>query len=153
VETKVLNQSVKRNIKRFPPDFMFQLTKEELKILRSQIVTSSWGGMRYLPYAFTQEGVAMLSGLLNSDTAIDTNIKIMRAFVAIRQYILNYAEIKHELVDFMRETRAKFDENDMKFDTLFKLFDEYIAYKKELEKPRNPIGFRTNANREYFIDE
>jgi len=151
VETKVLNQAVKRNIKRFPSDFMFQLTNEEFKNLRSQTVTSSWGGKRYLSYAFTQEGVAMLSGLLNSDTAIDTNIKIMRAFVAIRQYVLNYAEIKHELVDFMRETRTKFNENDMKFDALFKLFDEYIAYKKELEKPRTRIGFRTSANNEEFF--
>jgi hypothetical protein len=66
----------------------------------------------------------------------------MRAFVAIRQYVLNYSELKHELDNFMRETNAKFDRNDLKFDALFELFDEYIAYKKELEKPRNPIGFR-----------
>ena len=107
--------------------------------------TSNRGGRRYLPYAFTEQGVAMLSGILNSDTAIDVNIKIMRAFVAIRQYVLNYTELKHELDHFMRDTNVKLDENDMKFDALFELFDEYIAYKKELEKPSPRIGFRTGA--------
>lgn len=85
VEVRVLNQSVKRNIKRFPPDFMFQLTKEEWENLKSQFVTSNWGGVRKLPYAFTEQGLAMLSGVLNSDIAINVNISIMRAFVAIRQ--------------------------------------------------------------------
>ena len=89
----------------------------------------------------------MLSSVLNSGTAIDANRKIMRAFVAIRQYVLNYSELKHELDDFMRETNAKFDKNDMKFDAIFDLFEEYIEYKKELEKPRNPIGFETGAKR------
>jgi CRISPR/Cas system CSM-associated protein Csm2 small subunit len=88
----------------------------------------------------------MLSGILHSQKAIDTNIKIMRAFVALRQYVLNYVELKHELDDFIRESNSKFDQNDLKFDALFNLFDEYIAYKKELEKPWNPIGF--NVNRE-----
>ena len=146
VETKNINLSVKRNFKRFPPDFMFQLTSDEWNSLRLQNETSKRGGRRYMPYAFTQEGVAMLSGVLNSDTAIDTNIKIMRAFVALRQYALNYANIEHKLDDFIRESNAKFDKNDMKFDALFKLFDEFIKHKQELEKPRNPIGFRTSAN-------
>lgn len=87
VETKVLNQAVKRNAKRFPDDFMFQLKDEEWEILRSQFVTSSWGGIRYLPYAFTEQGVAMLSSVLRSDTAIEVNIRIMRTFVAVRQYL------------------------------------------------------------------
>ena len=108
--------------------------------------TSKRGGRRYLPYAFTEQGVAMLSGLLNSDTAIDTNIIIMRAFVALRQYALNYANIEHKLDDFMREANARLDKNDMNFDSIFKLLDELISHKKELEKPRNPIGFRTSAN-------
>ena len=141
VETKVLNQSVKRNIKRFPNDFMFQLTNEEFKILRSQIVTSSWGGARYQPYAFTEQGIAMLSGLLNSDIAINTNIIIMRAFVMLRQYVLNYAEVKQELDNFMRETNAKLNRNDMKFETIFKLFDEYMKQNK-LYKERGQIGFK-----------
>ena len=87
VSTSALNQSVKRNAKRFPPDFMFQITQEEFDSLKSQIVTSSWGGIRKMPFAFTEQGVAMLSGLLNSDIAINANIAIMRAFVAMRNYI------------------------------------------------------------------
>ena len=118
---------------------MFQLTTDEWNSLRLQNETSKRGGRRYLPFAFTEQGVAMLSGLLNSDTAIDINIVIMRAFVILRQYTLNYAELKHELNDFMRESNTKFD-------ALFQLFDEYIAYKKELENPRNRIGFKTSAN-------
>ncbi len=87
VTTSALNQAVKRNIKRFPTDFMFQLTEVEFANLKSQFVTSSWGGVRKMPYAFTEQGVAMLSGLLNSDTAIQANIAIMRAFVQMRNYI------------------------------------------------------------------
>jgi len=147
VETKNINLSVKRNLKRFPSDFLFKLTSDEWNSLRLQNETSKRGGRRYIPYAFTQEGVAMLSGLLNSDTAIDTNIKIMRAFVALRQYALNYANIEHKLDDFMRETNARLDKNDINFDSIFKLLDELISHKKELEKPRNPIGFRTSENR------
>lgn len=87
VETRVLNQAVKRNIKRFPPDFMFQLTPDEWEVLKSQFVISSWGGTRKLPFAFTEQGLAMLSGVLNSDIAIQVNINIMRAFVAVRQML------------------------------------------------------------------
>ena len=103
VETKVLNQSVKRNIMRFPADFMFKLSKQEFDNLRSQFVTSSWGGSRTLPYAFTEQGVAMLSGLLKSDIAINTNIAIMRAFVAMRNYITTTSVVSAEL----KEIRAK----------------------------------------------
>ena len=150
VETKRLKESVKRNINRFSgEDFMFQLTKNEvIELSRSQIASLNSGrgsNIKYQPFAFTELGVAMLSSVLNSEYAIKTNKNIMRAFVALRQYVLNYAEIKHELDNFMRETNSRFDKNDMKFDSLFALFDEYIAYKKELEKPRNPIGFRTNG--------
>jgi len=145
VTTSNLNKAVQRNLERFPEDFMFQLSIDEFHLI-FQNGTSSWGGTRKLPFAFTEQGVAMLSGVLRSQRAIQENIKIMRAFIALRQYVLNYAEIKHELDNFMRETNAKFDKNDMKFDALFALFDEYIAYKKELEKPRNPIGFRTGEN-------
>lgn len=103
VTTGALNQAVKRNIKRFPDDFMFQLTNQEFANLKSQIVTSSWGGIRKLPYAFTEQGVAMLSGLLNSDIAINANIAIMRAFVAMRNYIATTTTVTAELA----EIRAK----------------------------------------------
>lgn len=91
-ETKILKRAVKRNIARFPPDFMFTLTGEEFTNLRCQIGTSSWGGSRYEPFAFTQEGIAMLSGVLRSDVAVQVNISIMRAFVLMRQMIINYEE-------------------------------------------------------------
>jgi hypothetical protein len=89
VETRVLNQTVKRNIKRFPEDFMFQLSSEEFGNLISQNVMSSWGGIRKPPFAFTEQGIAMLSGLLNSDIAISVNIQIMRAFVELRRHFFS----------------------------------------------------------------
>jgi len=155
VPTKRLKEQVRRNRERFPDDFMFQLSEEEWKELAANCdqLPNNIKHSYIIPLAFTQEGVAMLSGVLRSQKAIQENIRIMRAFVALRQYVLNYAELKHELDNFMHETNAKFDKNDikfdkndLKFDALFALFDEYIAYKKELEKPSNPIGFRTSAN-------
>ena len=98
-ETKRLKESVRRNIRRFPPDFMFELTAEEWGNLRSQIATSSWGGQRYLPFAFTEQGVAMLSSVLNSEIAIDVNIAIMRAFVMMRQFALTYQELSEKLIE------------------------------------------------------
>lgn len=97
VETKSLNLAVKRNAKRFPPDFMFQLTDDEWTNLRFQIETSSWGGRRYLPHVFTEQGVAMLSGVLHSDHAIEVNIAIMKTFVMIRQFSLDYKEFAERL--------------------------------------------------------
>ena len=89
VETKRLNEQVKRNIERFPEDFMFQLTPNEFDNLKSQFATSSWGGVRKLPYAFTEQGVAMLSGVLKSPTAVEANLRIMRAFVSMRHFMVN----------------------------------------------------------------
>lgn len=89
VETKRLNEQVKRNIERFPEDFMFQLTSNEFDNLKSQFATSSWGGVRKLPYAFTEQGVAMLSGVWKSTTAVEANIRIMRAFVSMRHFMVN----------------------------------------------------------------
>lgn len=122
VGTKVLNQAVRRNEKRFPDDFMFQLKQEEWEILRSQIVTSSWGGVRYLPYAFTEQGVAMLSSVLRSETAIEVNIRIMRTFVAVRQYLAapkcNNCQLEGEvkrLAAYIEEVLA--DQNEINEDT------------------------------------
>ena len=153
VETKYLNLSVKRNIKRFPDDFMFQLTKEEWSSLRLQIETSKRGGRRYMPYAFTEQGVAMLSGLLNSDIAIEINIRIMRAFVAIRQMILmpptdEVKELQREIKDLKQYIEEVFtDYNDINDDTRMQLelinetLAELQAKDKAINKPRNPIGF------------
>lgn len=141
VETRVLNQAVKRNIERFPADFMFQLTNEENINLMSHFVTSSWGGTRKLPYAFTEQGVAMLSGLLRSEIAIKINIAIMRAFVMLREYNLGYAELKCELQEYM-------DRNDKKVDNIYELLDELITQKRLQEQPRNPVGFVFGYNNE-----
>lgn len=109
VETKVLNQAVKRNSKRFPGDFMFQITQNEWDALRSQIVTSNKkGGTRYLPYAFTEQGVAMLSGVLKSDRAIDANIIIMRTFVLLRNFSLTNDQLSRKLRELEREYNKSF---------------------------------------------
>jgi ORF6N domain len=99
VEKKVFKQSVRRNINRFPEDFMFELTEIEFNSLRSQIVTSNRGGVRYMPFAFTEQGIAMLSSVLNSEKAIAVNIAIIRAFVTFRQFTLSYNELKDRIVE------------------------------------------------------
>lgn len=109
-ETKRLKEAVRRNINRFPPDFMFELTNQEWEILRSQIASSSWGGTRYPPFAFTEQGVAILSSVLRSETAIAVNIQIVRAFIALRQYALGYAELYQKLENFMVETNLQFND-------------------------------------------
>ena len=139
VETRALKQSVRRNMRRFEgDDFMFELTKDEvIELSRSQIVTLNKGrgsNIKYPPFAFTELGVAMLSSVLNSEIAIDINKEIMRAFVAIRQYALNYSELKRELDSFVKAT-------NMQFNDIYKILDVLVLHKKELEKPRNPIGF------------
>ena len=108
VETKVLVQAVKRNIDRFPADFMFQLTKQEFDDLRSQTVTSSWGGRRYPPYAFTEQGVSMLSSVLRSKRAIQVNIEIMRAFVQLRRMLASHADLARKLSSLEKKYDAQF---------------------------------------------
>jgi len=155
VGTKNLNLSVKRNIKRFPYDFMFQLTSEEWNNLRLQFETSKRGGRRYMPYAFTEQGVAMLSSLLNSDIAIEMNIAIMRAFVYVRQVVLNVqpidrvSELEKQVLELKQYLEDVFtDYNDINEDTRMQLelINETLAglqaKRKELEKPRKPIGFQ-----------
>lgn len=103
IETKVLKQAVKRNINRFPTDFMFELNKEEFESLRSQFVTSKRGGLRYMPFTFTEQGVAMLSSVLNSDKAIAINIAIMRTFVSIRHFSLLYKELNDKITEIEKQ--------------------------------------------------
>jgi len=135
VETKVLLQSVKRNIKRFPQDFMFQLTKEEFDILRSQFVTSSsWGGRRYLPYVFTEQGVAMLSSVLKSERAIQVNIAIMRAFMKLRQILSTHKELAYKLTELERNI----ERHDKKIKAIFDAVRQLMT---PSEKPKKRIGF------------
>jgi hypothetical protein len=132
VETKVLNQAVQRNVGRFPSDFMFQLTREEFVNLKSQFVTSSWGygGRRKLPLVFTEQGVAMLSGLLNSPRAIAVNIEIMRAFVRLRQLISTNADLARKLAALERKYDAQFK---VVFDAIRELMTPLApAAKKEM---------------------
>jgi len=153
-ETKALNLAVRRNLKRFPEDFMFQLTKEEADILRFQYETSSfdnkaslrsdtskgWGGTRYLPYAFTEQGIAMLSSVVNSDKAINMNIAIMRAFVEIRKVIFSQNDLKEQL----KEIKERLGEHDAQlnhiYDAMENILDEKAAERKWNERER--IGFK-----------
>ncbi|MCD6011146.1 MAG: hypothetical protein K0Q79_1008 [Flavipsychrobacter sp.] len=155
VETKALNLSVKRNIKRFPADFMLQLTKEEFDSLRGQIETldkadkplrlqnetsKGRGGTRYLPYAFTEQGVAMLSGIINSEKAINMNIAIMRAFVEIRRIALCQSDFKEQL----KEIKVRISEHDIQLEGIYSaienLLDEKAAQRKWDDRKR--IGFK-----------
>ena len=103
VETKVFKQSVRRNISRFPSDFMFEISELEFKSLRSQIVTSNRGGLRYMPFAFTEQGIAMLSSILKSEKAIEVNISIIRAFVTFRQFTLTYNELRDKITQIEQQ--------------------------------------------------
>jgi hypothetical protein len=133
-ETKVLNQAVKRNIDRFPEDFMFQLNKNEALNLKSQIVTSSWGGIRKLPFVFTEQGVAMLSSVLNSKKAIAVNVQIIRTFVKLREMVISNKEL-----------RIKIEEMERKYDKRFKvIFDTLRSFleNNKKEEKKELIGFK-----------
>jgi hypothetical protein len=132
VDTRQLTRQVRRNLERFPQDFMFQLTKDELRILMCQFGTSSWGGTRKLPYAFTEQGVAMLSGVLHSRRAIQVNIQIMRAFVNLRRIGLTYAGLKREIERMEKKYNGQFK---IVFDALRKLLASQV-------KEKRIIGFR-----------
>ena len=163
VETKVLNQAVRRNIKRFPEDFMFQLENKEFANLKSQIVTSSWGGRRTPPLAFTEEGIAMLSSVLHSDVAIAANISILRAFVKVREYLLMVSTVSAEV----KELRAKVDllamqqeenlgaVNDLSedvrkdIDNLYRAIGELSSRIEEKKRePQRRIGFQQNIDKD-----
>jgi hypothetical protein len=134
VETKVFNQAVKRNIERFPEDFMFQLTVKEFELLRSQIVTSRWGGSRYLPYAFTEQGVAMLSSVLKSKRAIQVNIHIMRVFTELREMLLTHKDLREKIEKMERKYDKQFR---VVFETIKQLLDH-----SDTEEDFEKIGFQ-----------
>ena len=137
VNTRDLNKAVKRNLKRFPEDFMFQLNNQEFRNLMFQIGTSSWGGTRKLPYAFTEQGVAMLSGVLNSDRAISVNIQIMRTFARIRQMLADNTELRLEI----EQIKQKINNHDQSIEIVFRYIDELLE-KKETPEERDMIGFK-----------
>ena len=165
VATKVLNQAAKRNRGRFPDDFMFQLTSEETAYLRSQLVTSNWqtienkeitsnwsqfvtgsykrGGARYRPYAFTEQGVAMLSSVLNSERAVKVNIAIMRAFVKLRETL----ETNRELARKFTELEKRVGKHDEKIDAILEAIRQLIAPPK---KPRREIGFHAREKAAHY---
>ncbi|PWB25287.1 ORF6N domain-containing protein [Flavobacterium sp. HTF] len=139
IETKVLKQSVKRNLSRFPEDFMFELDKSEFENWRSQFVTSNSDkiGLRYAPMAFTEHGVMMLSSILKSDKAIQTNIQIMRIFTKVRQMLLDTTEIKIDILQIQK----KLENHDKNIELVFSYLDE-LTEKKENESERVKIGYK-----------
>lgn len=138
VETRILKRNVRRHIDRFPDDFMFELTKKELSNLRSQFGTSSWGGIRYLPMAFTEQGVAMLSGILNSKRAVQVNIQIMRTFTQLRHALLESKELKAAIEELKAQTGKKFEQTDERFEIVFSVLDKLL---NEDDKPQKKIGY------------
>jgi len=159
VETRAINQAVKRNMKRFPTDFMFKLGNAELENLKSQIVISSWGGRRWRPIAFTEQGLAMLSGLLKSDIAIQVNIQIMRAFVQMRNYLATTANLTAELEELKKKLTSlerSDSNNQLAINKISKDIDNiYLAIAAlsitapPVQKPKsvNRIGFKQNSTK------
>jgi hypothetical protein len=137
VETKQLKRQVRRNMERFPEDFMFELTQQEFEILRSQFGTSNWGGTRYMPMAFTEQGVAMLSSVLNSPTAIRVSIQIIRVFTKIREMLTDSLSVKLEI----EEIKKKLTNHGKNIELVFNYLDELID-KKENTEPRKKIGYK-----------
>jgi hypothetical protein len=148
VETRILNQAVRRNEKRFPEDFMFQLTDSEFKNLISQIVISSWGGIRKLPLAFTEQGVAMLSSVLSSETAIEVNIQIIRIFTRMRELLLTHKEIVIKLERMekkMIKQGGKLQKHDQDIKVIFECLKQLLNPPQE---PRPRIGFRRKEEKD-----
>jgi hypothetical protein len=139
VETKQLKRQVRRNLERFPEDFMFELSQQEFDNLRSQFGTSSWGGSRYMPMAFTEQGVAMLSSVLNSPTAIKVNIQIIRVFTKMREMLTDTLSLKLEI----EEIKKKLSNHTQNIELVFNYLDELID-KKENTEPRNKIGYKND---------
>lgn len=145
VETRVLNQAIKRNEKRFPVDFMFQMTSEELSDWKSQNVISNKEkmGLRKPPNVFTEQGVAMLSSVLNSETAIEVNIQIIRTFTRIRQMLSEHTELRLEV----EKIKKKLDNQDKNMEVVFQYLDELLEKKGQPKPERKRIGYRINPGK------
>ncbi|MBS1528715.1 MAG: ORF6N domain-containing protein [Bacteroidetes bacterium] len=141
IETKRLNEQVARNADRFPNDFMFRLTDEEFANLKSQFATSSWGGRRSLPYAFTEHGVLMLSSVLNSKQAIQVNIQIMRIYTRIRELLITHKDV----LLLVEQVERKLVKQDQKIETLFAYLNKFL---EKQEKPRKTIGYKNYPPKE-----
>jgi len=135
VETKALNRAVLRNIARFPDDFMFRLSKTELENLRCQIGTSSWGGRRYQPYAFTEHGVAMLSSVLNSKRAIQVNLRIIRAFIALRETLTMHKDLARKVEELQREQKDQGEQLASVYSIVKSLVEPPVSKKKRIGFP------------------
>ena len=159
IEARVLNQAVKRNINRFPPDFMFQLNEKEFEILKRQFLSSikhtsnssqfvmssrKHRGTKYLPLAFTEQGVAMLSGILKSKTAVNVNISIMRTFVQVRKLLHGNKALSQKIKELEKLLGEKLSEHDKKFQMIFEAIKQLIHQKNE---PRMPIGFKIKRSK------
>ena len=140
VETKRLKEQVRRNIERFPQDFMFELTKDEIKNLRSQFATSSWGGARYLPMAFSEHGVLMLSSVLNSERAIQVNIQIVRTFTKLREALLDNKDLRSELEGLKQITKERFR-------IVFETLDQLLTIES---KPKKKIGYTVKEKQKAY---
>ncbi|MFN2456565.1 MAG: ORF6N domain-containing protein [Chitinophagaceae bacterium] len=138
VEVKRLNEAVRRNISRFPDDFMFQLTADEWFNLKSQFATSSWGGMRKLPYAFTEQGVAMLSSVLRSERAIQVNIQIIRVYTKMRQLLIDNKELWRKMEKIEQSLLKK----DEEIQAIFKVLKSLLVQE---QKPRRIVGFKITS--------
>ena len=140
VETKRLKEQVRRNIERFPADFMFELTKEEIKNLRSQFATSSWVGARYLPMAFSEHGVLMLSSVLKSERAVQVNIQIMRTFTKLREALLDNKDLRKELEKLKQLTEERFR-------IVFETLDQLLTIES---KPKKKIGYTVKEKQKAY---
>ena len=137
IETKRLNEAVKRNLSRFPEDFMFQLNESEFDHLKSQFASSSWGGNRKRPFAFTEHGILMLSSVIHSEQAISVNIQIMRLFTQMRQWILDHSELQEKI----EQLEQKVDNHDKNIELVFSYLDELSEVQPE--PIRKPIGYKS----------
>ena len=144
VETKRLKEAVRRNKKRFPADFMFELTKKEWTNLRTQFATSSWGGQRYPPFAFTEHGVTMLASVLNSDRAIKMNIAIVRAFISLKQMALQHKDLAERLEELRKELHERIGEHDTQLAAIYDAIENLLEDKTEKKnwEERERIGYR-----------
>ena len=150
VELKVMNQAVKRNVERFPPDFMFQLTQDEWDILRSQIVTANENisKVRFSPYVFTEQGVSMLSSVINSKRAIEVNINIMRTFVKLRRYVLLQSDKNEQIIELKKLLMLHIENDSYKFSEYNKTIKQIVyALNNLTQQPKETkrIGFRTGS--------